>query len=380
MDRRQFLLKGVAGTAAITVGQAAGGNECSAGEGAFLEQEAGKVQISKSTTYPPRPDSGRLHELWDAKVKELVLLPVPAFEDGQKERHALYCSLLAALVAHYWNGNKRGREGTYPWREKQKLPNGTYKGGDYLGHNIACIAVDGLGEVVDFDFNHNELFNSSVEHAESRLVRRVFSLAQLSDGWATRKSTAPHPPLPYSNVLNDVTIYTSLESCVQCSGIMVLGSVKEVVFLQRDPSQNSIGNILRNLSPADASFAAPLPIPADAFDFEPFTSLDQRYRQFQQKVAETPFYIPSSSAGASKYDHSPSMTSFLCNDDAMDVYNAERDKFGKTLTAQYPTYKPKSPTGQENPKTLTNQDVVDHVQRFFSYAISDGRRGTPHNL
>jgi hypothetical protein len=64
----------------------------------------------------------------------------------------------------------------------------------------------------------------------------------------------------------------------------------------------------------------------------------------------------------------------------MDIYNAERDKFEKTLTARYPTYKPKSSTGQENPKTLTNQDVVDHVHRFFSYAISDGRRGTPHKL
>src|SRR3981189_2447238 len=42
----------------------------------------------------------------------------------------------------------------------------------YLGHNIACIAVDGNGEIIDFDFNHNDLFRSSAEHAESRMVRR----------------------------------------------------------------------------------------------------------------------------------------------------------------------------------------------------------------
>ena len=39
----------------------------------------------------------------------------------------------------------------------------------YLGHNIACIAVDGNGEIIDFDFNHNDFFRSSAEHAESRI-------------------------------------------------------------------------------------------------------------------------------------------------------------------------------------------------------------------
>src|SRR5262249_22014479 len=131
----------------------------------------------------------------------------------------------------YWNGNKYGQDGEYPWRPKQKRTNGRYQGGDYLGHNIACIAVDGEGEIIDFDFNHNDMLNSSVEHAESRLIRRIFSLAQLNNGWATRDVQAPAPPIPYSNVLSDVSIYTTLESCSQCSGIMALGSVKEVIFL-----------------------------------------------------------------------------------------------------------------------------------------------------
>src|SRR5262249_60859373 len=34
----------------------------------------------------------------------------------------------------------------------------------YVGHNIACIAVDGNGEIIDFDFNHNHFFRSSAEH------------------------------------------------------------------------------------------------------------------------------------------------------------------------------------------------------------------------
>ena len=55
----------------------------------------------------------------------------------------------------------------------------------YVGHNIACVAVDGNGEIIDFDFNHNEFFRSSAEHAESRMVRRLFSLTDIFDSWKT---------------------------------------------------------------------------------------------------------------------------------------------------------------------------------------------------
>ena len=52
----------------------------------------------------------------------------------------------------------------------------------------------------------------------------------------------------YSNVLEGVTIYTTLESCAQRSGIMALAKVGSVVFLQTDPGQYSIGNIMRNMT------------------------------------------------------------------------------------------------------------------------------------
>ncbi len=68
---------------------------------------------------------------------------------------------------------------------------GDGQGDRYLGHNIACIAVDENGSILDFDFNHNELFNSSAEHAEARLVRRLFSLNQATT--IGRQSTRPRP-------------------------------------------------------------------------------------------------------------------------------------------------------------------------------------------
>src|ERR1039457_5184940 len=84
---------------------------------------------------------------WDRPVCELATLAGPELRPELKERHYLYSLLVGALVSNYWNGNKRGHYGTYPWREKQRLPNGIYGGGQYLGHNIACIGVDGFGEI-----------------------------------------------------------------------------------------------------------------------------------------------------------------------------------------------------------------------------------------
>jgi tRNA(Arg) A34 adenosine deaminase TadA len=328
------------------------------------------------SVYPPRPESGRLYDFWDAQVKDLVLLPTPTLSEEQKERHILYSLVLMALVAHYWNGNKRGRAGTYPWREKQKGHGGEYIGGDYLGHNIASLAVDAQGEIIDFDFNHNEILNSSVEHAESRLVRRVFSLTQLNNGWATSDVTSPTPPVNYSNMLSDVTVYTSLESCSQCSGIMALGSVKEVVFLQRDPGQNSIGNILRKLSPVGATYTAPLPIPADILGLGYFGDLDSRYRTFAQEVDTKPFYM----ATDGKADKSSSITSFLCTDSALEVFSHAKARFQAIQSASYPDFRPKGINGQVVPNSFTNQDVANHIHRFFEYASIDGRRGTPHKL
>ena len=134
-----------------------------------------------------------------ADVDPLKVTPELA-TDPVKERHRIYLVLLMKLIRRFWNGNKRGPIGFYPRRDKQKQPGQDPNGkvfryrGDmnvtpdllrpswdrYLGHNIACLAVDGHGDVIDFDFNHNDFFRSSAEHAESRMVRRLFSLADIS--------------------------------------------------------------------------------------------------------------------------------------------------------------------------------------------------------
>src|ERR1700691_2836503 len=158
-----------------------------------------------------------LAQYWQKSVSHLVevKLPQEVSLEAIQERHRIYALLLMALVSRFWNGNNNGPLGVYPFREAQKAaeqgasPNCLRYRGDmnetddpqriswdrYLGHNIACVAVDGKGEILDFDFNHNAIFRSSTEHAESRMVRRLFSLTDLVDDWKPDHTvpTQAHP-------------------------------------------------------------------------------------------------------------------------------------------------------------------------------------------
>lgn len=355
---------------------------------------------------PSPPTSPALQHFWHDCFHKVATLPErEPLAAGMKERHRLYSLLLMAIVARYWNGNKYGAEGIYPFREGQRLygvdgEEGIYRGCemkprdgeaspgrqfDYLGHNIACIAVDGRGEVIDFDFNHNEVLDSSVEHAESRLVRRVFSLAQLYDTWQVGSGEAKAKGREYSNILSDVTVYTSLESCAQCAGIMALGKVKEVVYLQTDPGMYSIGNLLYNLThfAPDAGLPSPLPVPGSAFDLDYFTRLDEGYQEWRPQVKEKGFFFKK----GLKADHRDSITSFLCTDKALEIYAAGRKEYEELTAARlaspdYP-FKPGEAPPQpasERKGPLTNAEVLANTRAFYEYAIGAGERGTAHKL
>jgi tRNA(Arg) A34 adenosine deaminase TadA len=324
--------------------------------------------------HPPKPTAGPLVDWWEKPVLKLLQISSDDYSKEEKERHCFYSLLTLALVSKFWNGNKQGNSGNYPWREEQN-DGDRYWGGDYLGHNIVAIAVDKIGELIDFDFNHNKVLDSSVEHAESRLIRRVFSLNQLYDNWETG-TPSEEPSSSYANKLSDVTIYTSLESCSQCAGIMTLASVSRVVFLQRDPGQYSIGNILRNLTPSNVKYRPPLPIPADVLGFSYFQRLADGFEEFVTGVKDKPFWI---SNDKSKIDDDPSITSYLCTDHAKKIFSDALKEL-TSVRVHFPSYRPRDKDGKEIPNAKTNSEVYDHVIRFFKYAVDCGHRGTPHRV
>ncbi len=368
-------------------------------------------------------------ENWNRQLGDLVEVKLNILKDAPeltnemaKERHRIYCYLLMKLIHRFWNGNKRGPVGTYPLRQQQiDLTEASGKPqryrGDmaensgplrvnwdrYLGHNIACLAVDGNGDIIDFDFNHNDFFRSTAEHAESRMVRRLFSLTDVFDGWKTKRTTDK----PHLATLSDVTLYTSLESCAQCSGVMSLAGVKQIVYIQNDFTAYKIGNIMYNLAnrieakdaqgkpivdwqgkPVSSLPGAPIPIAASEVQLAEFKMLNDANLEFMAKMKSAKAANakdPTNVDGAffvsenGEPDFGPSITSFLCTDIAHKIF-ADGGNRLDTLALGPESRHWKFPNKPDNEKIMTNQECLDRARAFYNYADVEGYRGSPHKL
>ncbi|HEU5328364.1 MAG TPA: hypothetical protein VFU78_09750 [Thermomicrobiales bacterium] len=374
----------------------------------------------------------------DPTLRDLQTVPADAQDDDGliskmmdevKERHLIFALLLMALVEDQWDENTRDKPGG---------------GREFVqGQNIGAIAVDPFGRVIDFDFNHNLLFNSSLEHAEARLLRRLFTLTLYDDvkrpvsaaglspqavadwvrqelwlgidqpeavGAFRRVDDAPAgpPPLPndfgmqdtpstvhrdliYTKVLPGFTIYTSLEPCAQCSGMMALGRVQRVVYLQRDPKVAAVANILYNLyNPpgADPSQlkSAPLPIQGSLFGLDYTTPAGEHLHLDYAETLNDAFEVYR--AGTAQW----SASDFLTRDDTRAIFQAATgyfEQFGSAacdpkapdgLPLRFPDYKPPwlVASAKDSPRILTNNECLRYATYFRWYARTHGYRGTPH--
>ncbi|MET4023142.1 hypothetical protein [Bradyrhizobium sp. S3.2.12] len=358
------------------------------------------AQGQASEPPPGFRDQPPFKDYWEKPLRDIVKIDLskdaPELADeAVKERHRIYSHLLMKLIHRFWNGNKFGPFGDYPGRKAQIEVTGRYRGDmvpnpegsrvswdRYLGHNIACLAVDGNGEIIDFEFNHNDFFRATSEHAESRMVRRLFALANIADSWKTGN---PIGDKSRPALLNEVTLYTSLESCAQCSGVMSLAGVKQIVYLQNDFTAYQIGNIMYNLANRTGSNrqspGAPIPVAGSEIGLPQFQALNKANLEFvdAMKAAER---VPNGEAFfvslAGKKNFTPSITSFLCTDAAYDVFKEGGARLDSMQLA-FPKW-PNQVDGRNHAEILTNAQCLKEAQDFFRYADMEGYRGSPHKL
>ena len=335
------------------------------------------VTTGRTIPTPPVDDKIQLEKILEAKPYSRDLLTISdaeyntALTTEAKQAHYANLLLLMSLVRLKWNGNRKGVMGLYSYRDNQRVGSTDVfsNGEQYLGHNIAAIAVDDSGDVIDFDFNHNDVFRSSLEHAEARLMRRLFSLTGLRADWALSLEKQPlNDRARFATNLSKVTIYTSLEPCAQCAGIMALARVKEVVYLQRDDGARGVANVLYNLKPYGTS---PLPIDGSRCGLPHGEELTGQHEAYKRKVSdpsEPPFYMSLPSSPRQETDRGPWLTTFLCTDFAMRVFQKGKDDF-ETFVASGQT-----PWGAVDPRRIN----VKQLQAFLAYADMGGHRGTPH--
>jgi tRNA(adenine34) deaminase len=139
----------------------------------------------------------------DKTIAEKTVQQVPAW---QIERD--YISMLAAYAVVYKS-----------WQPENKR-----------GYNIGSVLLDKDtvdGKLVFWAYNCNNITENETQHGEVRLM-----LGYLAKLHAERKLGKSVPNIKN---LDGYTIYTTLEPCAQCAGMMTLQKVKRTIYGQTDP-------------------------------------------------------------------------------------------------------------------------------------------------
>jgi tRNA(Arg) A34 adenosine deaminase TadA len=129
--------------------------------------------------------------------------PRPAFDRAEVDH--LFSLLAYAVVYKDWQS-----------RSRQPL----------RGHNIGAVLVDSRLRPVFWARNANIAGNSTSQHAEVRLIHNFLECSARPD-------------------IHGYTIYTTLEPCAMCTGMMSLTRVTRTVYGQEDPF---FGNALERLA------------------------------------------------------------------------------------------------------------------------------------
>ena len=191
------------------------------------------------------------------RVAPFVATVSPLSQEIQDERDEIYMLAAYAVVLNDWQSN----------------------GPKKRGHNIGSILVDPDGRIVNWARNCNEILSNGTQHGEVRLMLGYLSRA---GGYS----------------LKDHTVYTTLEPCAQCSGMMVLTSIKRTVYGQSDPGfGKAVERLSLNSRAWNEAGYAPYPraVVSEKSNTEYCGLLDTAYADFEGSI--TGFLLTDKSRG-----------------------------------------------------------------------------------
>ena len=114
-------------------------------------------------------------------------------DTSQLEKDEIFSLLTYAIVYKYWDPIDRGGR----------------------GYNVGCILVNDSFQVLDYGLNHVSELDNATQHGEVRLITKYLEKEGI-----------------YS--LINHTIYSSLEPCAMCGGMMTMVSINRTVNGQPD--------------------------------------------------------------------------------------------------------------------------------------------------
>lgn len=251
-------------------------------------------------------DSGNGTNCFPAPVGEFAAESAN-IKTAQDERDLIFGLLAYAVVFADWQDDANGR-----------------------GHNIGSVLVDKAGRPVYWARNSSKGTHNSTQHGEVRLITNYLSCGGGS------------PANGETRYLKDsYTIYTTLEPCVMCSGMMTLTQVGRAVYGQTDPAYgNAIETLrLRNYPHLPRS---------QALNSEIRRELDAKFQA-------------ACSVAAQKQGGECSITAFLRSDNAKRAFQTASER----LRNQSP----------HNLRFAENRAILDAAQEFvFGPKNTDGIR------
>lgn len=163
----------------------------------------------------------------------------------QEEMDAIYSLLAYALVYQDW------QQEHIP-REKRR------------GYNIGALLVNPGNQPVQAELNCVNAANNATQHGELRVMMNYISRTNCFN-------------------LEGFTIYTTLEPCIMCAGMMIMTAVKKVVFGQHDVMFSKAFERL-SLDTLEAGGFAPYPrrVNVQASTIAYCKKLDDAYADFLQ--------------------------------------------------------------------------------------------------
>ena len=90
------------------------------------------------------------------------------------------------------------------------------------GHNIGCVMVDSNSKPIAWNVNCVTILDNGTQHGEVRVVQEFLSSSQASGKY-----------------IDGNTVYTTLEPCAMCTGMMTMTKAKRCVYVQADPGYGS---------------------------------------------------------------------------------------------------------------------------------------------
>jgi tRNA(adenine34) deaminase len=146
------------------------------------------------------------------------------------------------------------------------------------GHNIAALLIDPAGQPVFWARNDRFATDNGTDHGEIRLMRYYLDCPNQVQ-YLGEQSPQQYPG---ARAGHGFTLYTTLEPCVMCTGMMLMNRLTRAVFIQSDPDY---GKVVERLNASTAAGWPPYPVGLDISQAQipEAQALDSLYQRLGRK-------------------------------------------------------------------------------------------------